>query len=130
MVSARVLTACACVYVCVRACAAIGTPLAYEAVFAKLTATVRTAAAGYTPLDKTWNRFNPMATIAYDVTDTTHVYAKYATGYRSGGASSRRLKPASTKRRVRVVATSAELPELPLASTQNLNVIFLLELGR
>ena len=43
----------------------------------------------YTPLAKTWNRFNPMATIAYDVSDAVHVYAKYATGYRAGGASSR-----------------------------------------
>ncbi|NIJ08113.1 iron complex outermembrane receptor protein [Sphingomonas vulcanisoli] len=47
------------------------------------------AANGYQPLDKTWNRFNPMATIAYDVTNGLHVYAKYSTGYRAGGASSR-----------------------------------------
>ena len=47
------------------------------------------AANGYAPLNKTWNRFNPMATIAYDITDDVHVYAKYATGYRAGGASSR-----------------------------------------
>ncbi|KQM21109.1 TonB-dependent receptor [Novosphingobium sp. Leaf2] len=51
--------------------------------------TAAAAAAGYTPLDKKWNRFNPMATLAYDVTDDLHVYAKYATGYRAGGASSR-----------------------------------------
>ncbi|WP_313805456.1 TonB-dependent receptor [Sphingobium sp.] len=44
---------------------------------------------GYKPLDATWNRFNPMATIAYDVSNGLHVYAKYATGYRAGGASSR-----------------------------------------
>jgi iron complex outermembrane receptor protein len=44
---------------------------------------------GYTPLDETWERFNPTATVAYDVSDDVHVYAKYATGYRSGGASSR-----------------------------------------
>jgi iron complex outermembrane receptor protein len=44
---------------------------------------------GYAPLDKTWNRFNPMATVAYDVSDNIHAYAKYATGYRAGGASSR-----------------------------------------
>ncbi|MEP7008604.1 MAG: TonB-dependent receptor, partial [Sphingomonas bacterium] len=43
----------------------------------------------YKPLDQSWNRFNPMATIAYDVTEDVHVYAKYATGYRAGGASSR-----------------------------------------
>ncbi len=47
------------------------------------------AANGYAPLDKTWNRFNPMATVAYDFSDTIHGYAKYATGYRAGGASSR-----------------------------------------
>ncbi|WP_156255686.1 TonB-dependent receptor [Sandarakinorhabdus oryzae] len=47
------------------------------------------AANGYTPLDKTWNRFDPVATLAYDVNDDIHVYAKYASGYRAGGASSR-----------------------------------------
>jgi iron complex outermembrane receptor protein len=47
------------------------------------------AANGYTPLDEEWSRFNPMVTVAYDVTDDVHVYAKYATGYRAGGASSR-----------------------------------------
>ncbi|RXD07228.1 TonB-dependent receptor [Sphingomonas sp. UV9] len=46
-------------------------------------------AAGYAPLDASWNRFNPMATLAYDASDSVHVYAKYATGYRAGGASSR-----------------------------------------
>ncbi|MFM7027198.1 MAG: TonB-dependent receptor [Chakrabartia sp.] len=53
------------------------------------TDTVRAAANGYAPLDKKWNRFNPMATIAYDLSDTAHGYIKYATGYRAGGASSR-----------------------------------------
>ncbi|UIJ46490.1 TonB-dependent receptor [Sphingomonas cannabina] len=50
-----------------------------------------TAAAqnGYQPLDETWNRFNPMVTLAYDASDSLHLYAKYATGYRAGGASSR-----------------------------------------
>jgi iron complex outermembrane receptor protein len=47
------------------------------------------ASVGYQPLDATWNRFNPMATVAYDVSNGLHVYAKYATGYRAGGASSR-----------------------------------------
>ena len=51
--------------------------------------TAAALAAGYAPLDKSWDRFNPTATLAYDVTNTVHVYAKYATGYRSGGASSR-----------------------------------------
>ena len=44
---------------------------------------------GYTPLNKSWTRFNPMAIVAYDFSDTVHGYAKYATGYRAGGASSR-----------------------------------------
>lgn len=43
----------------------------------------------YAPLDKSWDRFNPMVTLAYDVNPDTHVYAKYSTGYRAGGASSR-----------------------------------------
>ena len=47
------------------------------------------ASVGYRPLDKSWNRFNPMVTLAYDVDSDVHVYAKYATGYRAGGASSR-----------------------------------------
>ena len=47
------------------------------------------AGIGYKPLDAVWNRFNPMVTVAYDVNPETHVYAKYATGYRAGGASSR-----------------------------------------
>ncbi len=44
---------------------------------------------GYAPLDKSWTRFNPTATIAYDFSQSVHGYAKYATGYRAGGASSR-----------------------------------------
>jgi iron complex outermembrane receptor protein len=51
--------------------------------------TAAATAAGYTPLDKKWDRFNPMATLAFDATDNIHLYAKYATGYRAGGASSR-----------------------------------------
>jgi iron complex outermembrane receptor protein len=47
------------------------------------------AANGYRPLDKSWSRFNPMVTLAYDVSSDLHAYAKYATGYRAGGASSR-----------------------------------------
>jgi len=51
--------------------------------------TAAAAANGYKPLDKTWHRFNPMVTVAYDLSNTIHAYAKYATGYRAGGASSR-----------------------------------------
>ena len=51
--------------------------------------TAAAAAAGYRPLDVSYNRFNPTATIAFDFSDTLHAYAKYASGYRAGGASSR-----------------------------------------
>lgn len=44
---------------------------------------------GYTPLDQTFKRFNPLAIVAYDFSRDIHAYAKYATGYRAGGASSR-----------------------------------------
>ena len=44
---------------------------------------------GYVPLDKSWSRFNPTATIDYDFSQSVNGYAKYATGYRAGGASSR-----------------------------------------
>ncbi|MBW6526859.1 TonB-dependent receptor [Sphingomonas sp. RHCKR7] len=51
--------------------------------------TAAATAAGYQPLDRTWDRFNPALTAAVDVTQDVHAYAKYATGYRAGGASSR-----------------------------------------
>ena len=37
------------------------------------------------------DRFDPMVTLAYDASANTHLYAKYSTGYRAGGASSRSL---------------------------------------
>lgn len=40
-------------------------------------------------LDLDTNRFNPLAIVAFDASRTVNLYAKYATGYRSGGASSR-----------------------------------------
>ena len=47
-------------------------------------------------------RFDPVSILAYDVTDDINLYAKYTTGYRAGGASSRSLVyrsfgPESTK---------------------------------
>jgi iron complex outermembrane receptor protein len=51
--------------------------------------TAAAAAAGYQPLDRTWTRFNPSATIAFDLSPTVHPYARFSTGYRAGGASSR-----------------------------------------
>lgn len=41
--------------------------------------------------DQKTSRFNPLAVIAFDASRDVHLYAKYATGYRSGGASSRSL---------------------------------------
>ncbi|MBB4609697.1 TonB-dependent receptor [Sphingomonas yabuuchiae] len=35
------------------------------------------------------SRFDPMVTAAFDATDTVHLYAKYSTGYRAGGANDR-----------------------------------------
>ena len=35
------------------------------------------------------NRFDPMVTAAFDASDTIHLYAKYSTGYRAGGANAR-----------------------------------------
>jgi iron complex outermembrane receptor protein len=40
-----------------------------------------------TPFDKSFSRFNPTATVAYNISDTLSTYGKVATGYRSGGAS-------------------------------------------
>jgi iron complex outermembrane receptor protein len=37
----------------------------------------------------TTSRFDPMFNVAYDVTNDVHVYAKYSTGFRSGGANDR-----------------------------------------
>jgi len=37
------------------------------------------------------DRFDPLVTLAYDATEHVNVYAKYSTGYRAGGASSRSL---------------------------------------
>ncbi|MBC2666591.1 TonB-dependent receptor [Novosphingobium flavum] len=36
-------------------------------------------------------RFDPLAVVAFDVSSDVNLYAKYATGYRAGGASSRSL---------------------------------------
>ncbi|WP_207931370.1 TonB-dependent receptor [Brevundimonas goettingensis] len=51
---------------------------------------VNNAATNFT-FDSSVDRFDPMVTLAYDVSDQVNVYAKYSTGYRAGGASSRSL---------------------------------------
>ncbi len=40
-------------------------------------------------LDDSWNRFDPMVNLAVDVSDDVHVYGKWSTGYKAGGANSR-----------------------------------------
>lgn len=40
-------------------------------------------------LDAHWSRIDPMVNLAVDVTRDVHVYGKWSTGYRSGGANSR-----------------------------------------
>lgn len=39
--------------------------------------------------DRDWDRFDPMLTLAFDATDDVHLYGKYGTAYRAGGANSR-----------------------------------------
>ncbi|HEX4846572.1 MAG TPA: TonB-dependent receptor [Novosphingobium sp.] len=52
--------------------------------------TVNGAATNFT-FNQENNRFDPLAIIAWQVNPDINVYAKYATGYRAGGASSRSL---------------------------------------
>jgi iron complex outermembrane recepter protein len=51
---------------------------------------VNNAATNFT-FDSSVDRFDPLVTLAYDVNSNVNVYAKYSTGYRAGGASSRSL---------------------------------------
>jgi len=41
--------------------------------------------------DTSTDRFDPVAVAAFDITNDINVYARYSTGYRAGGASSRSL---------------------------------------
>jgi iron complex outermembrane recepter protein len=52
--------------------------------------TVNGAATNFTFLQDN-KRFDPLITLAFDASDDVNFYAKYATGYRAGGASSRSL---------------------------------------
>ncbi|MEN9932848.1 MAG: hypothetical protein RIS17_1421, partial [Pseudomonadota bacterium] len=38
---------------------------------------------------RAWDRLDPMLTLAFDASDDIHVYGKYGTAYRAGGANSR-----------------------------------------
>ncbi|MBO9671224.1 MAG: TonB-dependent receptor, partial [Sphingobium sp.] len=42
-------------------------------------------------LDKSWSRVDPLINLSIDVTEDIHVYGKWSTGFRSGGANSRSL---------------------------------------
>ncbi|MDR3510606.1 MAG: TonB-dependent receptor [Caulobacteraceae bacterium] len=46
---------------------------------------------GIIPLDKAWNRFDPLVNLAVDVAPDVSVYGKWSTGYKAGGANSRSL---------------------------------------
>lgn len=41
------------------------------------------------PLDASWSRVDPMVNLSFDVTPDVHLYGKWSTGYKSGGANSR-----------------------------------------
>jgi iron complex outermembrane receptor protein len=43
------------------------------------------------PLDKSWNRFDPLVTLSADVSHDISVYGRWSTGYKAGGANSRSL---------------------------------------
>jgi len=42
-------------------------------------------------LDAAWSRVDPLVNLAIDVSDNIHLYGKWSTGYKSGGANSRSL---------------------------------------
>ncbi len=49
----------------------------------------RNGAVGPVYLDAAWSRVDPMVNVALDVSRDIHVYGKWSTGYKSGGANSR-----------------------------------------
>ncbi len=46
---------------------------------------------GVIPLDASWDRFDPMVDLAFDVTKDVNLYGKWSSGYKAGGANSRSL---------------------------------------
>lgn len=44
------------------------------------------------PMNTSWDRFDPIVNASFDVSDDLMVYARYSTGYKSGGANSRSLR--------------------------------------
>jgi len=49
----------------------------------------RNGVAGEIPLDASWSRVDPMINLAVDLSRDVHLYGKWSTGYKSGGANSR-----------------------------------------
>jgi iron complex outermembrane receptor protein len=49
----------------------------------------RNGVSGEIGLDASWSRVDPMINLAVDLTRDIHVYGKWSTGYKSGGANSR-----------------------------------------
>lgn len=49
----------------------------------------RNGVTGPIGLDKSWSRVDPMVNLMIDLTRDIHVYGKWSTGYKSGGANSR-----------------------------------------
>ncbi|TVV74176.1 TonB-dependent receptor [Sphingomonas solaris] len=49
----------------------------------------RNGVSGPIGLDAAWSRVDPMVNLAFDVSRDVHVYGKWSTGYKSGGANSR-----------------------------------------
>jgi iron complex outermembrane recepter protein len=47
------------------------------------------------PLNASWSRVDPLVNLSIDVTPDVHVYGKWSTGYKSGGANSRSLNYAA-----------------------------------
>jgi iron complex outermembrane receptor protein len=43
-------------------------------------------------MNASWDRFDPIVNVSYDVADGILLYAKHSTGYKSGGANSRSLR--------------------------------------
>ncbi len=50
-----------------------------------------TSVQGIIPRIQTWQRVNPLVDLAFDVTPTVSLYAKWSTGYRAGGFNSRSI---------------------------------------
>ncbi len=46
---------------------------------------------GPVPLNASWSRFDPLVNLSVDASEDIHIYGKWSTGYKSGGANSRSL---------------------------------------